>query len=143
MKVWAATGYTTLITLFRIDGNLNTDREISDILCSVVVPYFRGLTNATFKQDNARPHVARHVLNFFNIQGIRLLTWSAQFHNLSPIENICSWVPKRLARYLFQANTVDEVSHTLEAVRNELPFFVIQAQFDSSMHKCPINALYV
>ncbi|GFW65105.1 hypothetical protein TNCV_393711 [Trichonephila clavipes] len=32
--------------------------------------YHRGLQNVIFQQDNARPHVARHVLTFFDTRGI-------------------------------------------------------------------------
>lgn len=131
VMVWAAIGYTTRTSLVRIDGTLNADRYISDILRPVVVPYLRGLPNAIFQQDNARPHVARRVLTFLDTQGIRLLPWPARSPDLSPIENIWSWVAERLARHPSPANTVDEVWHRLEAAWNELPVSVVQAQFDS------------
>ncbi|GFU61177.1 transposable element Tcb1 transposase [Trichonephila clavipes] len=44
-----------------------------------------GLATAIFQQDNARPHVARIVQRFHQIE---LLLWPARFSDLSPIENM-------------------------------------------------------
>ncbi|GFW37152.1 hypothetical protein TNCV_5020501 [Trichonephila clavipes] len=83
------------------------------LVCDVVVLYRRGLTNALYQQDNARPHVACRVLIFLYTQGIRLLPWYTL--PFSP------------------DNMVDEMWHRHEAAWNELPISVIQAQLDS-MH---------
>ncbi|CAL1274870.1 unnamed protein product [Larinioides sclopetarius] len=129
--VWVAIGYKIRASLVRIDGNLNADRYIYDILRSVVVPYLQGLPNTIFQQDNAKPHVARRVRSFLDTQGIRLLPWPARSPDLSPIENIWSWVAEILARHPSPANRVVEVWHRLKAAWNELPVSVIQDQFDS------------
>ncbi|UYV78932.1 hypothetical protein LAZ67_17000304 [Cordylochernes scorpioides] len=54
--------------------------------------YLQGLPTAIFKQDNARPHVARIVQRFFVNRQIELLPWPAHSLNLSPIENMWSIV---------------------------------------------------
>ena len=51
--VWAAIVYMTLTSLVPIDGNLNADRYISDILRPVDMACLRGLPNAIFQKDNA------------------------------------------------------------------------------------------
>ena len=112
--VMVTTRNTTSTSLILINDNLNTDWDISDILCHVVVLYLRGLSNVTFQQDNARPHVARHVLIFLNTQGIRLLPWPAQSPDLLQIENIWSWVAERLAHHRSPINTVDNVNIDLK-----------------------------
>ncbi|GFV37009.1 hypothetical protein TNCV_1470121 [Trichonephila clavipes] len=66
-------GYMTHPSLVRIQCNLNADRYISDILHPVVMPPFQGLSNASFQQNNARPHSAHSVLACLSIQGILLL----------------------------------------------------------------------
>ena len=131
VMVWAAIGYTTRTPLVRVVGNLNSQRYISQILRPVAVPYLRGLGDVIFQQDNARPHVARRVLTYLDTEGVRLLPWPARSPDLSPIENIWSWVAERLGRHRSPATTIDEVWHRLEAAWNDLPVSVIQAQFDS------------
>lgn len=68
--VWAAITYATCTSLLQINGNLNADWYISDTLCLVVVPFFQDLLNAIFQQDNARSHVACHVLTLLDTQNI-------------------------------------------------------------------------
>ncbi|GFW08159.1 transposable element Tcb1 transposase [Trichonephila clavipes] len=51
-------GYHSHTPLVRIAGTLNSQRYISEVLESVVLPYLQGLATAIFQQDNARPHVA-------------------------------------------------------------------------------------
>ncbi|GFX45376.1 hypothetical protein TNCV_1026361 [Trichonephila clavipes] len=50
---------------------------------------------------------------------IRLLLWTAQSPDLSPIENICFLVADKLARHPYQANTVDKLWQRLEVAWNE------------------------
>lgn len=80
--------YMTYTSLVWIERKLNADSCISHNLRRVVVPRLRGLPNATFEQDYARPHAARRILTFLDIQDISLLPWSARILDLQPIENI-------------------------------------------------------
>lgn len=75
-------------SLVRIDSHLNADWYLSDVLCLVVVPSLQDLPDAFFQQNNARPHVACHILTFFDMQGIRLLSWPVWSPDLLSIENI-------------------------------------------------------
>ena len=63
-------GYKIHTSLVRIDGNLNPDQYIADILSIVVVLYLRGLPNANFQQDNCKSHAARRFLTIIDKQGI-------------------------------------------------------------------------
>ena len=79
------------------------------------MPYLRGLPNAIFRQDNARPNVAHRVLTFLDQPDIRLLPWAERSPDWSPIENIWSWVAERLSCHPSSAKTVDEMWQRLEA----------------------------
>ncbi|MBJ4999813.1 IS630 family transposase [Salmonella enterica subsp. enterica serovar Hadar] len=131
VMVWGAIGYTSRSPLVRIAGTLNSSRYISDVLGPVALPYLRGLRNATFQQDNARPHVARTVLTFLDTAHVRLLPWPARSPDLSPIENVWSMVAKRLARHHSPVTTVDELWHSVEAAWTAVPVHAIQSLFDS------------
>ncbi|GFT46825.1 hypothetical protein TNCV_967421 [Trichonephila clavipes] len=83
--------------------------HILDTLRPVGVPYSPSLPEALYQQDNARPHVSHLVLNYVNMQGIRLLSCPAWFPDLSLIKNIWAWAVERLVRHPSPANTFDEV----------------------------------
>ncbi|GFV60598.1 transposable element Tcb1 transposase [Trichonephila clavipes] len=92
IMVWGGIEYHSRTPLIRIAGTLNSQRYISEVLETVVLPYFQGLATAIFQQDNARPHVARIVQRFFVNYQNELLPWLARSPNLSPIENMWSMV---------------------------------------------------
>ncbi|GFX26700.1 transposable element Tcb1 transposase [Trichonephila clavipes] len=48
IMVWGGIGYHFRTPLVRIAGTLNSQRYISEVLESVVLPYFQGLTTAIF-----------------------------------------------------------------------------------------------
>ncbi|GFX76439.1 transposable element Tcb1 transposase [Trichonephila clavipes] len=90
IMVWGGIGYHSRTPLVRIAGTLNSQYYISEVLESVVLPYLQGLATGIFRQDNARPLVARIVQRFFVNHQIELLPWPARSPDLSPIENMWS-----------------------------------------------------
>ncbi|MBJ5584651.1 transposase [Salmonella enterica subsp. enterica serovar Typhimurium] len=98
VMVWGAIGFDTRTRLVRIAGTLNSHRYISDVLEPVVLPYLQDLPAATFQQDNARPHVARTVQQFFTAQEVCLLPWPACSPDMSPIGHVWSLIGNRVAR---------------------------------------------
>ncbi|GFX33927.1 transposable element Tcb1 transposase [Trichonephila clavipes] len=65
IMVSGSIGYHSRTPLVRIAGTLSSQRNISEVLEPVVLPYLKGLATTIFQQDNARPHVARIVQRFF------------------------------------------------------------------------------
>ncbi|GFV47628.1 transposable element Tcb1 transposase [Trichonephila clavipes] len=89
----SAIGYTSWSPLVRIDCALNSARCISGVLRPAALPFIRVLRNPTFKQDNARAHVAGNVRTFLDTENVRLLPWPARSPDLSPIETPGQWLP--------------------------------------------------
>lgn len=139
VMVWGAIGYTSRSPLVRIEGTLNSGRYISGVLRPVALPFIRALRNATFQQDNARPHVAGIVRTFLDTENVRLLSWPARSPDLSPIENVWSMVAERLARHHTAVTTVDELWRRVEAAWAAVPVHAIQSLFDSMPRR--INAV--
>ena len=61
--VCAAIGYNVQSRLLRVEGNLNCNRYITEVL----LPLLEATPHAIFQQDNARSHVARIVQAFFQL----------------------------------------------------------------------------
>ncbi|GFW84210.1 hypothetical protein TNCV_4878731 [Trichonephila clavipes] len=83
------------------------------------------MLSGTKKGNNAKPHVARHVLTFLDAQGIRLLPLSAWSLNLSPFEISVLGLMTTVSLHHSPDYTVDEVGHRLEAAWHERPIPVI------------------
>ncbi|GFW95794.1 transposable element Tcb1 transposase [Trichonephila clavipes] len=73
IMVWGGIEYPSLTTLVRIAGTLNSQRYVSEVLESVVLPYLQGLATAIFQKDNVRSHMARIVQRVFVHHQIELL----------------------------------------------------------------------
>ncbi|GFU24562.1 transposable element Tcb1 transposase [Trichonephila clavipes] len=131
IMVWVRIGYHSRTPLVRIDGTLNSQRYISEVLEPVVLPYLQGLATAIFQQDNAQPHVARIVQRFFINHQIELLPWPARSPDLSPIENMWSMVAQRLTQIIPPAATPDQLWQRVEAGWSAVPQEHIQSLFES------------
>ncbi|KAJ4439874.1 hypothetical protein ANN_08003 [Periplaneta americana] len=65
VMVWGAIGYNMQSHLLHIQGNLNSNCYIWEVLEPEVLPLLQATPHAIFQQDKARPHVARIVQAFF------------------------------------------------------------------------------
>ncbi|GFV90886.1 transposable element Tc1 transposase [Trichonephila clavipes] len=84
--VWSAVAYDSTSPLVRIQGALNAQRYVQNVLRSVAISYLQGPPNAIFHQDNARSHTAR--LSQHALRGLHMLPWPAYSPDLSPIEHV-------------------------------------------------------
>ena len=79
VMVWGgicSEGKTDLVVL---DGNLNAERYIDQVLRPVVLPFVQQHNNRTlFQHDNARPHIARIVKEFLQTNNVNVLPWPAR-----------------------------------------------------------------
>ncbi|GFU05456.1 transposable element Tcb1 transposase [Trichonephila clavipes] len=129
--IWGGIGYHSRTFLVRIVGTLNSQRFISEVLETVVLPYLQGLVTAIFQQDKARPHVARIVRRFFVNHQIELLPSPAHSGDLSPKENMWYKVTKRLTQITPPAATPDQLWQRVEVAWSAIPQEHIQSLFES------------
>ena len=81
--------------LLRIEGILNSNHYIREVLQPEVLPLLQATPHAIFQQDNARPHVTRFVQAFFQGLRVSLLSWLARSPNMSLIEHVWDMVGRR------------------------------------------------
>ena len=68
-----------------------------DLLGDSLIPtvHLHGMTvNWIFQQDNATCHTAHPVKEWFEEEGIEVMTWPAQSPDINPIENLWDYIAK-------------------------------------------------
>ena len=71
-----------------VQGNLNAQGSINQILQPEAVPFFRRHGPAILMHDNARPPIARICRQFLNRNNVKVLPWPALSPDMNLIEHI-------------------------------------------------------
>jgi hypothetical protein len=129
--IWGAISYNDRSRLLRIHGTLNRFRYINEVLDAELRHFLNRIPGAIFQQDNARPHVAREVVAYFNHYNIPLLPWPARSPDLSPIEHVWDIIGRQVRRNQQNIATEDEMWVAVERAWTNIPQHVIQTLFDS------------
>ncbi|PRD31712.1 UNVERIFIED_CONTAM: tc3a [Trichonephila clavipes] len=83
VMVWGLISYHGRSNLLRIEGNLNSNGYVREMLQPDVVSFLQGIHRAIFQQDNARPHVAKTVRDICSSRHMQLLPWLANSPDMS------------------------------------------------------------
>ncbi|GFT64257.1 transposable element Tc1 transposase [Trichonephila clavipes] len=129
--VWDVILYHGRSNLLRIEGNLNSNRYVREMLQPEVVSFLQGIPEAIFQEYNACPHIAKTVRDFCSTQHTQLLPWPAYSPDMSPIEHVWDLVDRCLARDPHPTASKDEILLHIQAIWNSLPQTDIQNLFDS------------
>ncbi|GFV63764.1 transposable element Tcb2 transposase [Trichonephila clavipes] len=113
--------YHERLNLLRMEGNLNSNRYIHEVLQLEVFPFLQGIPGAIFQLDNARPRVAKTVRHFCSAQQMHLLPWPAFSPDISNIEHVWDLVDRLLTRDLRPPASKDEFLLPIQAIRNSFP----------------------
>ncbi|GFX38211.1 transposable element Tc1 transposase [Trichonephila clavipes] len=131
---WGAISCHERFNLLRIEGNLNSNRYVREVLQYKVIPFLQDIPEAIFQQDNACPYVAKTLQDFCTAQHMQLLLWPAYSPVMSPIEHVWDLVGQRLVRDPRPSASKDELLLRIQAICNSLPQADIQNRFDSMPH---------
>eukprot|EP00794_Sanderia_malayensis_P013578 gene13578-14986_t len=82
-----------------------------------------------FQQDNARPHSAKFTMIYFQLRSILRLTWPSQSPDLNPIENVWSYMKRKLNKDP-PKNKTDLVQKIFK-VWEDVPVVFLQRLYDS------------
>jgi hypothetical protein len=104
-----------------VEGNLNAQRYCDEILDPHVRPFMEGHLDHRFQQDNARPHTARIITQYFQDHDIEVLPGPANSPDLLPIEHLWDEMERRLRTLNPQLANLDQLRDALVRVYEEVP----------------------
>ncbi|CAH1959968.1 unnamed protein product [Acanthoscelides obtectus] len=121
VMVWGAIAHGSRSLSIFIRGNMNAQRYIHEVLEPHLLPYLDTLADPTFQQDNARPHVARVTIDFFQHNDVTLLPWPRRSPDLSTIEHVWDMMGRRLLNLQRPPQTLEALREELVVAWNEIP----------------------
>ena len=135
VMVWAGISFHHRTELHFIEGNINSNRYLTEILQPVAVPLVRrhGLV---FQQDNARPHTARVCTRYLQAQNVNVLPWPAYSPDLSPIEHLWDTLGRAVRRRVHQPANVRQLRIALREEWTNIPRHEIQRLISSMRRRC-------
>ncbi|GFY36047.1 transposable element Tc1 transposase [Trichonephila clavipes] len=128
---WGVISYHGRSNLKLIEGNLNSNTYIREVLQPEVVLFLQGIPGDIFQHYNARPRVAKTVRDFCSAQRMQLLPLLAYSPDMSPIEYVWDLVGRRLTPDPRPAASKDELLLRVQAIWNSLLQEDIQNLLDS------------
>ena len=90
--VWGGIMGRRKTNLIVLQGNLNAQGYINQILQPEAVPFLQRHELAVLMHDNVRPHVARICRHFLNRNNVKGLPWPAVSPDMNPIEHFWDYL---------------------------------------------------
>jgi DDE superfamily endonuclease len=132
--VWGSMGWNGVGMLIEVEGKMNTD-QYCQILDEGMVESFEKLEmekdEQYFQQDNDPKHTSRKAQQWFEDNGIQVLSWPAQSPDLNPIEHLWDYLKHQLHKYDTSPHGVHELWDRLVEEWNEIPPEVCQNLIES------------
>ena len=135
VMVWGGIHSRGRTGLTVINGNLNAQRYVDEVLRPDAVPYVQQ-HNLTFQQDNARPHSARLTRDFLQQNGVPVLPWPPYSPDLSPIEHLWDHLDRRLRARDPPPQTIPQLRHAIQEEWDNFPQFRIARLITSMRRRC-------
>ena len=130
--VWGGISFHGKTYLVAIEGNLNGNRYLIEIIQPVIMPFMATMgSNAVYQDDNARPHRARAVEAFVIQQQINTMDWPACSPDLDPIEHVWYKLGRAIRKRLTLHSTLRNLRQRLLEEWVRIPQRYIQTLINS------------
>ena len=135
--VWGGISTGGKTDLLIIQGNLNAQRYLHEILTPLVIPY-AGAVGEGFilMDDNARPHRARVVDQFLEDQGVERMDWPANTPDLNPIEHLWDQLKRAVRRRVDQQTALAMLQPILQEEWAAIPQNCIKNLVQTMRKRC-------
>jgi len=124
VMVWGGIMGGRKTDLVVVNGNLNAQGYVDQILRPVLVPFLAQNGPAILMHDNARPHTARLTRQFLRQNAIDTLEWPAMSPDMNPIEHLWDELGRRV-RARGQLHNLQQLSAALVEEWRRLPNAVV------------------
>lgn len=135
VMMWGCFSWFGLGPLVRIDGRINSQRYIEEILGYHVIPFLESFEEENgdylFQQDNAPIHTSIQTRNFAEESEINLLPWPGQSPDLNPIEHLWDELERRIRAKKSNPKNLGELEALLQECWLEIPCEVYQKLVES------------
>ena len=135
IMMWGCFSWFGLGPLVRIDGRINNERYIEEILGYHVVPFLENFEEENgeylFQQDNAPIHTSARTRNFTEEMEINLLLWPGQSPDLNPIEHLWDELERRIRAKPNNPKNLGELEALLQQYWSEISCEVYQKLVES------------
>ena len=102
-----------------------------------MVPNLQRIGNgAVFQDDNARPHRARGVQDYFRQHGIQRMEWPARSPDMNPIEHLWDLLERRVCGRPQVPQTVADLRQALIHKWRNIPQADISNLINSMRRRC-------
>jgi len=137
--IWGAVSFNGVGPLVRIEGNLTAKRYLK-ILGYRLWRFFPGLKggNLIWQEDNARPHKAKVVKDWFTKYDIEVINWPPQSPDLNIIEDLWNMIKYKLRGRDFEDE--EELWREILLLWNQITVEEVRSLYESLPRR--INALY-
>ena len=111
--------------LIVVQGNLNAQGYINQILQPEAVPFLQRRGSAILMHDNARLRDARICRQFLNRNNVNVLLWPAVSSDMNPIEHIWDYLGRKV-RARGNVHNLRDLENALIQEQNNIPNVVIR-----------------
>ena len=125
VMIWGGIMGRRKTNLIVVQGNLNAQGYINQILQPEAVPFLQRHGPAILMHDNARPHIARICRQFPNRNNVNVLPWPAVSPDMNPIEHIWGYLGRKV-RARENVHNLRDLENALIQELNNIPNVVIR-----------------
>lgn len=135
VMMWGCFSWYGLGPLVRIDGKVNSERYINEILGYHLIPYLEEFEEENggyfFQQDNAPIHTSVRTQTFMEEMGIISLPWPGQSPDINPIEHLWDELERRIRAKENRPKNLRELELLLQECWSQIPGEVYQKLVNS------------
>jgi hypothetical protein len=137
VMVWAAFSWEGTSKLVFLRGTQASPDYINTLQFNMLEFYEQKHgSSALFQHDNASIHASRLTKEWLKSQEIALMKWPARSPDLNPIENLWSFLARKVYEDSRQYNSIDELETAIQQCWNTIPRSLIEKLILSMGDRC-------